>query len=178
MSSPTQRSKALLESQGYKASINEDVVEITLTKGVVIKVNLDDVERLFTGKRWCSSWSGRSYYAVRGHGCTREFLHRLIVGAEKGQIVDHIDGDTTNNIRANLRVCSQQQNTFNGKRRPGSSIYKGVSWVPHCKKWCAQITHNGKRRYLGVFQEERDAAIAYNGAANELFGEYARLNNV
>lgn len=181
MSSPTQRSKAHLEAQGYLVAITENgCLAITMKNGINTVIDAGDAERVFSGNRWCASWSGRDWYFVRGgHGMPRQYLHRVIIGVEdKAFAVDHRDGDTTNNRRDNLRVCTQQQNTFNSKSRKSASGYKGVVWTPHCKKWSARITKDGKDIYLGLLLEIKDAALAYNVAAVKYFGEFARLNNV
>ena len=148
-----------------------------LTKGQVVTIDADQEDVLTTGTRWVASWSGRKYYAVRGRGPTRVYLHRVIAGAAKGQVVDHINGDTLDNRRANLRICTQQQNTFNGRPRGGVSGFKGVARHHDGKRWIARLTHNGKNLYLGIFDLAADAAAAYDAKAVELFGAFARGNN-
>lgn len=104
-------------------------------------------------------------------------LHRLITGAEKGEVVDHIDGNPLNNLRSNLRVTSQANNTINSRPRKGtSSQYKGVCWYKAYSKWQCRINHEGKTYHLGYFDSEHDAARMYNFWAVDLFGEFARLN--
>ena len=103
-------------------------------------------------------------------------MHVLIMG---GRGIDHVDHDGLNNQRHNLRAADQQQNSRN--RRPsagGSSDFKGVRWHKQRRKWEAVIGVGGKARYLGLFADERLAALAYNAAASELFGEFACLNEV
>lgn len=103
-------------------------------------------------------------------------MHRIIMGLPLGdpRKVDHRDGNGLNNTRDNLRVGSQSQNRANStKRKAAQSQYKGVM---RCgKKWRAQICA-GKQRYLGVFSSEIAAALAYDSAALEKFGEFAKLN--
>lgn len=103
-------------------------------------------------------------------------LHRLIMDAPKGMDVDHIDGNGLNNQKDNLRVCTRMQNLWNKHTSRGSSQYKGVSWVAPAKKWTAIVSQCYKCHYLGLFQNEIDAALAYNEKAQELFGEFACLN--
>ncbi len=92
--------------------------------------------------------------------------------------VDHIDGDTINDKWPNLRECTTSQNAAN--RRVISALnqsgYKGVSF--HCLsgKWHASLKVNGKSCNLGYFDRKENAALAYNFAAYEAFGEFARLN--
>jgi hypothetical protein len=104
-------------------------------------------------------------------------MHRVITNAPEGVLVDHIDGNTLNNQRSNLRLCTNQQNGMNRKpRQNGSSRYKGVTWNPSNRCWVAQIKAAGNIQYLGSFKDERDAAREYNNAARQHFGEFARLN--
>ena len=92
-------------------------------------------------------------------------------------IVDHINGDTLDNRKQNLRICTQSGNCMN--RRKGAnktSIYKGVTFLKSKKRWMAQIKTKGNRKPLGTFKTEDKAAIAYNIAAIKMFGEFARPN--
>lgn len=101
-------------------------------------------------------------------------MHVLITGQAH---MDHANGNGLDNRRSNLRPATASQNSAN--RGPGprhSSQFKGVDWYPRNKKWRARIGHNGKPRHLGFFEEEIAAAKAYDKAARELFGEYARPN--
>jgi len=95
--------------------------------------------------------------------------------------VDHINGDRLDNRRANLRIVTKQQNRQNiGKQshREMTSRYKGVVQHPKTLRWRAIVKTGGKQRHLGYFATEHEAALAYNTAARELFGEFARLNEV
>lgn len=106
-------------------------------------------------------------------------LHRQITRAPKGTIVDHINGDRTDNRRANLRITNQSVNTINSKTSSKNrSGYRGVSWSRIGKSWRAYITHNYKTIHLGYFKDVKEAARVRDIKAVELFGEVARLNNV
>jgi hypothetical protein len=96
----------------------------------------------------------------------------------KGKITDHKDGDGLNNRRKNLRNCSPSQNIHNQRVRSGekSSRFKGVSWSTEKGKWRAQIIVRPKSIHLGYFDDEEDAAEAYDEAAIKYFGAYANLN--
>lgn len=105
-------------------------------------------------------------------------LHQILLGFPKSGI-DHIDRNPLNNRRSNLRLCNQQQNTANtGLFKHNSTGYKGVSWDKGRNKYIAKIKLNGKTINLGRYAAAEDAAIAYNKKAKEVFGKYARLNNV
>jgi hypothetical protein len=91
--------------------------------------------------------------------------------------VDHIDNDKTNNNWENLRYATQAENGWNMKKHSdGSSVYKGVSYNKRRRKWTAQIHVNGAQKRLGAFTIEREAGEAYNAAAIEHFGEFAKIN--
>lgn len=88
--------------------------------------------------------------------------------------VDHINGDRSDNRISNLRLATQSQNNGNRRSTPGSSSrFKGVTRHKG-GKWQAQIECNGRARYLGLFATEEEASLAYQEAAVEVFGEFAR----
>lgn len=99
-------------------------------------------------------------------------------GWKEGLQIDRINNDG-NYEPDNIRFVSRSQNQMNTRSRRGSSSkYKGVSWVKNINKWMARITLNGKTKCLGCFETEEEAALAYNKAASEIFGEHAYLNLV
>jgi len=158
------------------------VKQIELTQSKVALVDDCDYDYL-SRWRWYVLLSGGIHYAARtalvaeGHPVTRR-MHREILGFH-GSIppLDHIDGDGLNNRRANLRVCTIQQNSFNRRQYLKTrSGYKGVYWNNLIRKWVAGITHNGKQLYLGSYGDKHTAALAYNYEAAKRFGEFAKLN--
>jgi hypothetical protein len=154
--------------------------EIPLTKGYVAIVDDEDYERLIS-----YSWQakpnkdGFKAYAVRKRNKKLEFMHRVIMCVNDSDIhIDHINGDTMDNRKSNLRICSRSQNGGNRvrNRSMSSSKYKGVNFHKRDKLWTARINKNGKSMWLGYFNNEIDAAKAYNKAAEEVFKEFAKLN--
>ena len=107
------------------------------------------------------------------------YMHRLIMGLDKKLIVDHINHDTIDNRRENLRLCTYSENLCNKKPEPNSkSSFKGVTWSVRDSKWVVQIWKDGRSFYYGYHENEIDAAKAYNEAAKEHHGEYAYLNDL
>lgn len=104
-----------------------------------------------------------------------KLMHRVILDAPKGQIVDHINGKCLDNRRSNLRIVTASQNSINKKiSTKNTSGFKGVSFHKGDKKWRACIKVNGVSKFLGSFNDKLDAASAYAEAAKVLHGEYAR----
>ena len=140
-----------------------------------------DYEKLMQWE-WHLLDRGRVQYARRaepnGGRYVTVLMHRQILGAPETVGVDHINCDGLDNRRANLRLASQIENTRNARKTtlPTSSIYKGVSWNKPWGKWEAKIRIDGKLKHLGGFTTQADAALAYNAAAIEHFGEFAHLN--
>lgn len=142
--------------------------EIPLTKGKVTLVDDADYAWLLQQR-----WRFRSGYARSD----KTSMHRLIMNAPRDMEVDHINGDTLDNRRKNLRLATVKQNRMNrSKHKITSSQYKGVSWEKRSSKWRARIKLNRKFIYLGIFASEIDAANAYDKAAHIYHGEFARAN--
>ncbi|MDO6389001.1 HNH endonuclease [Pontibacter sp. BT731] len=152
--------------------------EIQLTRGFKALVNDADFEEL-NKYRWHTLKGTNTHYAVRsirtGPLKTKIYMHKQIMGTQKGEYVDHIDRNGLNCQRDNLRVCTKAQNAFNS-RTFGAIKYRGVS--KHNDKYRAQIFTGGQRRHLGLYPTAEAAALAYNDVARELHGEYANLNIV
>ena len=106
-------------------------------------------------------------------------MHRLIMSALPGNVVDHIDHDPLNNTKVNLRLVTGKQNSYNRRSvKNTTSQYKGVHYNKRLQRWRAQIGVEGKYLDLGNFDSESEAAKAYNDAARLHFGEHAYLNHV
>lgn len=110
------------------------------------------------------------------------YMHRILMKPPKNMVVDHINHDALDNRRCNLRVCTHSQNHANQrKRKKNSSRFKGVRYSHYQqgkKRWEALIGWKGRQRFIGKFNNEEDAAIAYNVAAQLFFGPFACLNDV
>lgn len=157
--------------------------QVALTKGMFAIVDDADFE-LVCGFTWLAvkSRGSHTFYAacwIYDEEGKRHFqlMHRTIMSASATQQVDHADGNGLNNQRGNLRFCTNAENQYN-RRLPSNNTsgYKGVSFHKLSGLWRVSITHESKRFYLGYFKVLEDAAQAYDKAALQLHGEFAKLN--
>lgn len=159
-------------------------ISLTHTQGKFATVDDIDYEFLM---EW--NWYFDGDYAVRhshkSEGSIKRrtiLMHRVVLSQKLGhsdfEETDHKNQNKIDNQRSNLRPASSMQNKRNTKVRQGSSKFKGVNWHKSHKKWQVQIRFEGKLKHLGHFTDEIKAAKAYNKAASEYFGEFARLNPV
>ena len=133
---------------------------------------------LMADYKWCAQGRVGIIYAVaRIRGAAHNIvMHRLIMGAAPDQLVDHRDCDGLNNRRSNLRFCTRRTNAANAAvRRDNTSGYKGVA-RNGASGWQAYIQSDRGHQYLGSYATARKAAEAYDAAAREYFGEFARVN--
>jgi hypothetical protein len=157
---------------------------IDVIGGYTALVSDEDYERLTTHKWGPHIHRGGGVYLRRDRVVNKirykESMSRLVAGAVKGEIVDHIDGNTLNNQRDNLRICTNAQNMCNrGKTKANKSGFKGVYFVAgKTNRWRAEIERDRTRYRLGCFNTPEEAAIAYNNKAIELHGEFAKLNEI
>lgn len=158
--------------------------EITTNQGHVFIVDDSDYEEL-SKFRWTSLKASRKdfFYANAYKDRKTQSMHRIIMNAPKGLEVDHMDGNTQNNQRSNLRICTHTENQRNSKKRINSaSIYKGlykISWKRKSGevmvRWQVRMS---KFNYAKTFVDELEAAKHYNEKAKEFHGEFARLNDL
>lgn len=115
----------------------------------------------------CHTWRIDAY----GYPCTRidqrnYRLTRMLLSPSEGEYVDHINGDTRDNRRANLRIARCVDNQRNMRiPKHNTSGYKGVSFSTEKQRYKAQISINNKTKHIGYFENPEDAAQAYDTAA-------------
>jgi hypothetical protein len=151
------------------------VREIPLTKGYVALVDDEDFERVSAFK-WCAWRTGptKPRYAVSCIKGKNTLMHRFIMGAMKGQIIDHVDRNGLNNKRDNLRPCTYRDNNINKATRTNVSGYRGVE----------RLIWNGNNNYrvrvdqshVGTFNNAKSAAHTYDCVARIRHGKFARTN--
>lgn len=131
------------------------------------------------GVVWRYRWSVDFNGYVIGSGFGKQVkLHRLLLKPEQGVLVDHINGNPSDNRRRNLRLCGYRQNLSNsGMRSNNTSGYKGVVKLKN-GNYKAQISRNYKRFNLGLFATPEEAAAAYDRAAVLYHGEFVRTNEM
>jgi hypothetical protein len=120
---------------------------------------------------------GRGYIQVKFKG-KRYLAHRILFFMFNGYLpeqVDHIDGDTSNNSKDNLRSATHSENMINRKHQCNNkSGYRGIDWMPRQRQWRAQIHKDGKKIYLGIRKNLEDAIILRSEAEAKYHGEYSR----
>lgn len=161
---------------------------IPLTRGYVTVVDDEDYQ-------WLSKYQWRAIGTKWVYAATEipevvgktgkpkpVLMHRLVLGlldTPRSEYGDHVDGDTLNNRRFNLRITDNKGNQGN-RHRPHSdrstSKYRGVYWNKQIKKWVSRIKVDRVLYHVGNFESERDAAVAYDVAARLHFGEQVQLN--
>ncbi len=156
--------------------------EIPLTQGKVAFVDDEDYE-LVTQFSWQAvkdpnSWYARAHVPSASPPHRKIRLHRLLLGALPGEEVDHWNGNGLDCQKLNLRLATHTQNQQGFRTKSGNctSRYRGVIWDALRFKWRASIRANGKQVHLGRFENETEAAKAYDTAAFTHFGEFASPN--
>lgn len=130
-------------------------------------ISLEDIEHVKKYK-WCLG--GNGYVS-----CKKVLLHREVMGVNTKIIIDHINGNTLDNRRENLRLCNASQNAINAKLSvANTSGTKGVGYDSHKKKWTATIQINGKNKLLGRYENKDDAINKRLVAETEHYKEYVR----
>lgn len=154
--------------------------KIPLSQGLFALVDDEDFEKLSKYK-WRADRGNSTFYAARLVEKGRNIrMHRQILGVTDPKMdVDHKNGNGIDNRRSNLRVCSRSLNNANRavQSNSGSGI-KGVFWDKERNKWQVKIGYERKVFNLGRFSDLTTAVKAYNDKAKELFGDFARLNDI
>ncbi len=152
---------------------------IPLSKGMFTVVDDEDYERLSKHKwLYLHRAAARADYFYDEHGESKQnwiHMHREIVSCPVGMEVDHINRMPLDNRKSNLRVCTHQENSFNHPGYGNKGVHK-ITNRPLAKPYMSRITHSGKNLHLGYFETLEEAMAAYDSAAMELFGDFAKTN--
>jgi len=154
---------------------------IKLTQGQYAIVDPEDFKWLNLFK-WFANRSHKAFYARRViyiNGKIKVIqMHRLVMHYDGELFVDHENRNSLDNRKINLRIATAAENRANSSRNieGKSSRYRGVCLKKDLNKWQASIGYRGKRIHLGYFENEIDAAKAYDEAARKYYGEYAVVN--
>lgn len=179
----SERAKAVYASRAVERILERSNAAVTLrlSKGQIALIDLEDEEKVCAIK-WhaATNKSGITYAKSHPPGSGRAntkklYLHRFILDAKPGEIVDHINSDGLDNRKANLRIVTARQNVMNSKPKGGRQL-KGVKVDPVRNAFAARIAINGRDKYLGLYATATEAARAYDEAARVHFGEFAKLN--
>lgn len=165
-----------------------------IADGIVATIDEIDLDEVHTVGFSCGLiWQGRipsltwrpvrkkhtTYVCCSLHGSLELRLHRVVMNASAEQLIDHVDHNGLNNCRSNLRIATHELNAVNklkSKTAATSSEFKGVSFHKQAGKWAAHYRAKNVKQHIGLFDTEVEAALAYNEAARQVWGEAASLN--
>jgi hypothetical protein len=160
--------------------MNLNKQQIKLTRNKLAIVDPEDFEKL-NSLKWYAGQARDRFYACRTDvNQKRIYLHRFLLNIQDPKIfVDHINGNTLDNRKSNLRLCNNSENLYNRKQnKRNKSGYKGVHLNKNTNLWQAKITVDRKTVYIGEYKSVELAAQAYNTAAKKYFKEFARPNKI
>jgi len=176
-------------SPASRGAVRPKMKIIQLTRGKIALIDDDDFERVNQFKWFatvCKNKYIEHWYAVRSvydysqkpRKRIQVYMHRFILTPPSGILIDHENHNGLDNQRKNLRCCVYANNSQNKIKVKGISMFKGVCWNKSSKKWQSQIGASKTTIYLGVFESEEKAALAYDEAAIKQFGPFAQTNKM
>lgn len=138
-------------------------------------IDKSDYQRISRG--YWGKYKNSNYFCSNVDG-KKQWLHRYIMDATKGEYVDHIDGNFDDYRKINLRICNNAENNRNrGLQKNNTSGYSGIGWAKREQKWRARIKVDGKEIHLGYFKNKNDAILAKKHAEEKYFGEFSYNNS-
>jgi hypothetical protein len=159
--------------------MQSDSILVPLFGGKVAIIDAEDAERILPHK-WRTQRDG---YAVRRRkvsdppGGGLVLMHREVLGVAPDVYVDHVNRNTLDNRKRNLRPATNAENQSNtGLRRDNTSGFRGVNWSGRHERWMVRIRVRGQRQFVGLFDDPEEGARAYDQAAILHFGDYAWTN--
>jgi hypothetical protein len=165
----------LLYPQGSDRK-SEAMKEIPLSNSELKAIVDDDEYERVSSHKWWINGSGYASSWIDKKDC---FMHRFIMGAKKGQEIDHLNSSKLDNRKENLRFCTHLQNVLRiGVRKNSTTGFVGVSYDKTNKNFRAYVRVQGCQLFLGKYKTAKEAAVAYNKGAEKHFGEHAYQNTV
>lgn len=145
-------------------------------KGEEFWFDLEDYDKI---KNYCWYKNNQGYLISFDYNSNKKIrLHRLIMNPTSDQIIDHINHNTIDNRKSNLRIVTYSQNLMNKSLvSSNTSGITGVSWYEKRNKWKSYITINKKQKFLGYFDNFEDAVRTRKEAEVKYFGEYRNISN-
>lgn len=138
--------------------------------------DLEDFEKI---REYCWLRDNNGYITAKTNSETMVYLHRLVMNAQENDIVDHRKHNILDNRKQYLRIGTQSQNMMNvRKRKDNTSGAKGIWYRNKINKWQAEIVVNGKKIYLGAFENKENAIFARKQAEDEYCGEWSFDNSM
>jgi hypothetical protein len=168
--------------EGVVVLVRQEYKIIQLTNGGECLVDIDDYKYIsqFNWHRKKDGYAARTVFSNGKFKTIR--MHREILGlsnSSRNIFVDHVNHNRLDNQKINIRIVTPSQNAANARKKStNKSGYKGVHWCKEQEKWRVSIRVDGKLINIGRFKNLDDAALMYNKKAQELFGEFAYLNEV
>jgi hypothetical protein len=152
-------------------------------QGYDVLIDTEDYQKIMDNGPWYIKADHHKTYIAHSinetigtkHTARTVFLHRYLMNPPKSLQVDHINGETFDNRKCNLRICTHAENQRNkSKSKRNISGYKGVSFSKTSGKWYARIVKDRKIIYLGQFSTPEEAHSAYCEAVKKYHGEFGR----
>lgn len=160
-------------------AIDSDTVEIKTKNGFSALISRCDLD-LISGRIWTASVLSKKFYARRFENGDYVLMHRLIMGLlpADGLYVDHINGNSLDNRRSNLRICTMKENCWNRRKTNSVTGFHGVRKSKDSDSYVVRFYSNGKYHYVGCFKSAIEAADAYNKEIILHRGKFAVLNDI
>jgi hypothetical protein len=151
-------------------------VLIELTQGKVAIIDAEDADRV-CAHLWNAYISQTGIWYAKNGSTPRDYLHRFILDAPAGSIVDHRNGDGLDCRKSNMRLADKRINSLNCKRRPhNKSGFRGVYWEKRRGTWRVVAKPFGKQIHVGEFHDVIEAARAYDAYMRSTVGDLTRYN--
>ncbi len=153
-----------------------DAIKIPLTRGQVAIIDAEDFSLVCATKWYAKPLPHGNFAAVnKRFGSSPMYMHRVILQDPPEAHIDHINGNSLDNRKINLRACSCPENTQNRTRMNSNNAsgVHGVSWYSNYKKWVVYINVNKTRKTLGYYESLEDARKARTEAERIFYGEFA-----